>query len=92
MQARHLRQDVLTPAAGHPQDADAVGEALRERRAARKWSRDDLATAAGLLRTCFGSEERAEHCVALDNAGEDFDGALRCRRSPGLPVSSAGPS
>jgi len=40
---------------------------VRELRAERGWSQDDLADAAGLHRTYIGTIERAEQSVGLDN-------------------------
>ena len=40
---------------------------VRELRAERKWSQDDLAAAAGLHRTYIGPVERAEHSITLNS-------------------------
>ena len=40
---------------------------MRELRAERGWSQDDLADASGLHRTYIGTIERAEQSVGLDN-------------------------
>lgn len=40
---------------------------VRELRAERGWSQDDLADAAGLHRTYIGTIERAEQSIGLDN-------------------------
>jgi transcriptional regulator with XRE-family HTH domain len=40
---------------------------VRELRAERGWSQDDLADASGLHRTYIGTIERAEQSVGLDN-------------------------
>ena len=45
---------------------DQFAKRVRELRAARKWSQDDLA-AAGLHRTYIGPVERAEHSITLDS-------------------------
>ena len=40
---------------------------VRELRAERGWSQDDMAAAAGLHRTYIGTVERAEQSITLDS-------------------------
>jgi transcriptional regulator with XRE-family HTH domain len=46
---------------------DLFAKRVRELRAERGWSQDDLADAAGLHRTYIGTIERAEQSIGLDN-------------------------
>ena len=46
---------------------DHFAKRVRECRAQRGWSQDDLAAASGLHRTYIGPVERAEHSITLDS-------------------------
>ncbi len=46
---------------------ELFAQRVRELRAERGWSQDDLADAAGLHRTYIGTVERAEQSITLDS-------------------------
>lgn len=46
---------------------ELLAKRLRELRAERDWSQEDLAAASGLHRTYIGTIERSEQSITVDN-------------------------
>jgi len=46
---------------------ELLAKKLRELRAERDWSQEDLAAASGLHRTYIGTIERSEQSITIDN-------------------------